>query len=84
MLFVCVLEIFKFLFNIHSLIHTFFCVFGGSGSVGWCAFFVFWGTTSSFNNCFWKIWVALIRAYWCDLMQADLLVWADSAGWTAL
>ena len=21
------------------------------------------------------------RAGWCDLMQADLLIWADSAGW---
>ena len=26
--------------------------------------------------------MALIRAGWCDLMQADLLIWADSAGWT--
>ena len=26
--------------------------------------------------------MALKRAGWCDLMQADLLIWADSAGWT--
>ena len=26
--------------------------------------------------------MAFIRASWCDLMQADLLIWADSAGWT--
>ena len=34
------------------------------------------------NNCFGKIQVVFIRAYWCDLMQANLLIWADSAGWT--
>ena len=67
----------------HSFTHSlnFFHVFGGSVSVGWCAF-CFWSTTRSFNNCFWKIRVALIRAGWCDLTQADLLTWADSAGWT--
>ena len=26
--------------------------------------------------------MALIRAGWCDLMQADLVIWADSTGWT--
>ena len=26
--------------------------------------------------------MALIRAGWCDLTQADLLTWADSSGWT--
>ena len=30
----------------------------------------------------WKIRVALKRAGWYDLMQADLLIWADSVGWT--
>ena len=43
--------------------------------------FCFWATRS-FNNCSLKIRVALIRASFCDLMQADLLIWADSAGWT--
>ena len=32
------------------------------------------------NNCFWKIWVALKRA---GLVQANPLIWADSAGWTS-
>ena len=27
------------------------------------------------NNYFWKIWVVLIRADCCDLVQADLLIW---------
>ena len=36
------------------------------------------------NNCFWKIRVALRRASWCDLEQANLLIWADSAGWEVL
>ena len=44
-------------------------------------YFVF-GKNKQLNNCFWKIQVALIRAGWCHLMQADLLIWADSAGWT--
>ena len=26
--------------------------------------------------------MALRRAGWCDLVQADLVIWADSAGWT--
>ena len=73
-----------FVFVKHSFTHShIFCrVFGGSVSIGRCAFYVFWATTSSSINCFWTIQVALIRAYWCDLMQADLLIWADSAGWT--
>ena len=58
-----------------------FCVFGGSVSVGRCAF-LFLGINKQLNNCFWKIGVALRRAGRCDLMQADLLIWADSAGWT--
>ena len=41
--------------------------------------FLFFGNNKQLNNCFWKIWVALLRAGWCDLMQADLLIWADSA-----
>ena len=44
--------------------------------------FCFGATASSSINCFWKIRVALKRAGWCDLMQADLLIWAESAGWT--
>ena len=28
--------------------------------------------------------MTLIRAYWCDLMQADLFILADSAGWEVL
>ena len=46
--------------------------------------FLFLGNNKQLNNCFWKIRVALIRASWCDLMQADLLIWTDSAGWTGL
>ena len=34
------------------------------------------------NNCFWQIRLALIRDGWCYLMQADLFIWAESAGWT--
>ena len=44
--------------------------------------FCFGATISSSINCLWKIRVALIRAGCCDLMQADLLIWADSASWT--
>ena len=43
---------------------------------------LFLGSNKQLNNCFWKIWVALIRAGCCDLKQADLLIWADTAGWT--
>ena len=67
-----------------SITHSFkqlFCVFGGSVSVGQCAFFVL-GNNMQLNNCFGKIQMALIRAYWCDLMQANLLIWAESAAWT--
>ena len=42
------------------------------------------GKNKQLNNCFGKIWVALIRAFWCDLMQANLLIWANSVGWTDL
>ena len=44
----------------------------------------FWGggIDKQLNNCFWKIRVALKRAGWCDLVQANLLIWADFAGWT--
>ena len=28
--------------------------------------------------------MALRRAGWCDLVQANLLIWADFAGWTVL
>ena len=42
------------------------------------------GKNKQLNNCFGKIWLAIIRTYWCDLMQAGLLIWADSAGRTGL
>ena len=45
-------------------------------------FFLFLSKDKHLNNCFWKIRVALKRAIWCDLTQADLLIWADFAGWT--
>ena len=45
--------------------------------------FILFLTNKQLNNCFGKIRVALIRAHWCDLMQANMLIWADSAGWTA-
>ena len=66
----------------HSLIqsHNFFSCIWGNVSVGRCAFLVF--GQQQLNNCFWKIWVALRRAGWCDLVQANLLIWADFAGWT--
>ena len=44
--------------------------------------FLFLGNNKQLNNCLGKIWVALIRACWCDLMQTNLLIWGDSAGWT--
>ena len=65
----------------HSLIHSHNLLRVSGGSVGQCCCFFVFGK-QQLNNCFWKIWVALIRASWCDLMQADLLIWADSAGWT--
>ena len=34
------------------------------------------------NNCFGKIRVALRRAGLVRLVQTNLLIWADSAGWT--
>ena len=64
---------------IHS--HNLFCVFGRSVSGGQCAFSVL-GSNQQLNNCFGKIQVALISGYWYDLMQANLLIWADAAGWT--
>ena len=33
-------------------------------------------------NCFWQIRVALKRAWLVRLVQANPLIWADSAGWT--
>ena len=39
------------------------------------------------NNCFWKIRLALRRAGLVRLVQANLLIWADSAaltGWEVL
>ena len=45
-------------------------------------FILFFWINKQLNNCFGKIWVALKRASWCDLMQADLLIFAYSAGWT--
>ena len=47
--------------NIHSFIHTIFCVLWGSVSVGRCAFFVFGLTNMQLVNCLWKIRVALKR-----------------------
>ena len=32
-------------------------------------FFGFLGKDKQLNNCFWKIWVALRRAGWCDLCR---------------
>ena len=58
----------------HSLIHL--------GEVLDVCFFKFWATASSSINCFWKIRVALKRYSWCNLMQADLIIWTDSAGCT--
>ena len=33
-------------------------------------------------NCFWNIRVALRNSSLVRLVQTDLLIWADSAGWT--
>ena len=68
---------------IHSFTQFFSCIWGKCKCWVVC-FFCFWATASSSINCFWKILVVLIRAGWCDLMQADLLIWADSAGWEVL
>ena len=43
--------------------------------------FLFWGIDIQLINCFWKIRVALRRAGLVRLVQANLLIWADSAGW---
>ena len=44
--------------------------------------FLFLGIDIQVINCFWKIWVALRRDNLVRLVQANLLIWADSAGWT--
>ena len=65
----------------HSFTHShIFLYFGGKCRCRMVCF-IFQGD-KELDNCFWKIRVALIRAGWCDLMQADLLIWSDSAGWT--
>ena len=63
--------------------HNVFYVFGGSVSVGRCAF-LFWGKDKQLNNCFWKIPVPLKRAWLVRLVRANPLIWADSAGWKVL
>ena len=63
--------------------HNYF-VFWGKCKCWTVCFLCFWATTSSSVNCFWTIQVSLIRSSWCDLMQADLPVWTDSAGWEVL
>ena len=79
----CMLEFYYFLLNIHSLIHTnFFPVFWGKCKCWDGVLFMFLGNNNQLNNCFGKFRGTLIRAYWCDLMQARLLIWADSACWT--
>ena len=78
----CKLEFYFSMFNIHSLIYTFFLCFLGRVSVGRCTFLVF-EKNKQLKKCFCKIKLALIRAGRCDLMQGDLLIWADSAGWTS-
>ena len=48
-----------------------------------CVVFVlFLGIDIQLINCFWKIWFTLRRAGLVRLVQANLLIWADSAGWT--
>ena len=38
-------------------------------------YFFCFGKNTQLNNCFgWP--------FWCHLMQVNLLIWADSAGWT--
>ena len=64
----------------HSFTQFFSC-FSGSQGVGRCALLIL-GKDKQLNNCFWKIGLALKKAGWCDLMQADLLIWADFANWT--
>ena len=44
--------------------------------------FLFLGIDKQLNNCFWKIRVALKRAWLVRLVRANPLIWADSAGWT--
>ena len=44
--------------------------------------FLFLGKDIQLINCFWKIRVALKRAGLVRLVQANLLIWADSVGWT--
>ena len=45
--------------------------------------FLFLGIDMQLVNCFWKIRVALKRAWsMVRLVQANLLIWADSASWT--
>ena len=48
----------------------------------WTVCFLCFFGNKQLNSCFEKIRVALIRACWCNLMQANLLIWADSDGWT--
>ena len=44
--------------------------------------FLYLGIDIQLINCFWKIWVALKRVWLVRLVQANPLIWADSAGLT--
>ena len=63
-----VVELYSYLFNIHSFIQFFSCIWGKCKCWAVC-FFVF--GQQQLNNCCWKTRVALRRASWVDF-----------AGWT--
>ena len=63
----------------HSLTQFFSCMWGKCKCRTVCIFVL---GQEQLNNCFWKIRVAFRRAGWCDLLQANLLICPDFAGYT--
>ena len=71
----------KFISFCSTFTHSFIQFFRESGEVLDSVLFVL-SIDKQLINCFWKIRMFLRRASWCDLVQANLLIWADFAGWT--
>ena len=65
----------------HSFTQFFSCIVGMCKCQTVC-FFLFLGINIQVVNCFWKNLVSLKRAWLVQLVRANPLIWADSAGWT--
>ena len=76
------LEVYLYLFSIHTFIHTtFFCTVGRCKCWTVC-FFCFWAQICSLILVFGQFGWPLKGLDLVRLVQANLLIWADSAGWT--